>query len=867
MLNGEILWQTFMNQTGIAFFDAAFPSGSISISSPLGRLLHMKYALPVTFDQWCELCHPDDHFQILALRSFIFKSLEPAFSAQRRLYCGDGLYRTFLLRAFCSRDERGSPLRLLGYETEVYLPSGITQPLYNEVQKLLSPIPGAICFRRAGEIAFSSGYFNELAESNPSLTAWVLKAGDGDEIHCYDSFSRVCTFRAAVPSSAADFEPVALHDITEQLELKREALNVRQLFQLSRLRHGFFCDDVEQPAPAGHDETLSTIIGGISDILKGLGADAGFSGNLSELHRISEGLKRTSLNIGVIGIADSGKSSLINTLMGEKLLPEGMSFAASPPVQCRKGRIRKLEIFSGGVSEVIKGSALNPRRMAGLLTGRGFAESMIWTSPGAAFSEGITFIENPELMPFADMIIYALPVRCSLKATELEFIRAALEGEDGKKMIFLITKTDLEQDDTEGGRVIRSKAQKLSEQAQELKHISRASLTDSVIIPVSAKLGSEYFYDRSSGGWRESNLEALLNHIELSYSRTRFLRSESGGRQAIAVIEFIISELEAGTGVISTDTHDRQKAIDALKGKVSELQACLDSIAARAVDSSSEQILSHVQVSGDYAGKPDDSPFLPLIEAIHELRIQARFLSLPALTARRKLIFTGLRRRDSLALLSRLAHDISWTQTPTDREGRVIGDGDWIFCGRTPPALPHVRITPPDSILRELDIIITPDVQYCSQLSSHDWEGLFSEWLPVVHLDIARPDLGLPELERAPYSHALAGVSRWVAASGQGAMFNARLSDLASAVPEGLDKFISLRRWRGVADWFIYENYDSRYTDFLLLGQQIDENSGMDDIAALISLWTESGLDFRPPFTERVLKMWLMKSVNGEVLY
>jgi len=266
-----------------------------------------------------------------------------------------------------------------------------------------------------------------------------------------------------------------------------------------------------------------------------------------------------------------------------------------------------------------------------------------------------------------------------------------------------------------------------------------------------------------------------------------------------------------------------------------------------------------VTVSQDFDDTPDYGLLTPLLTSLQEQNIQSRFMELEALRQRKRIVLLGLRRHDSLRLLSRLAHDATFFDSIKTEEGRDIGEHDWIFRGSIPPALPHVKVNMPDTLLRELEILVAPSDNLCapadgpevsrSDVHFVDWFDLFAEWFPVVHIDIARIDSGLSYLARAPYAGALAHVDNWVAASGQGALFNARLSDLLTDVPERLELFARRRNYKGRIEWFVYENYDARYTDFMLWGQDMDWNSEADD-GGLLRKWLLSGHDFRFPFSE-----------------
>ena len=60
---------------------------------------------------------------------------------------------------------------------------------------------------------------------------------------------------------------------------------------------------------------------------------------------------------------------------------------------------------------------------------------------------------------------------------------------------------------------------------------------------------------------------------------------------------------------------------------------------------------------------------------------------LDAVRQNKRIVLLGLRRHDSLGLLSRLAHDTFLTESLCSEAGKEIDERDWIFCGSTPPAL------------------------------------------------------------------------------------------------------------------------------------------------------------------------------------
>ncbi|GHS85278.1 hypothetical protein AGMMS49957_01020 [Synergistales bacterium] len=242
----------------------------------------------------------------------------------------------------------------------------------------------------------------------------------------------------------------------------------------------------------------------------------------------------------------------------------------------------------------------------------------------------------------------------------------------------------------------------------------------------------------------------------------------------------------------------------------------------------------------------------PILAVFKEQEIQSRFLSLDSLKSLKKskrVVLLGLRRHDSLRLLSRLAHDAAFFDFNSTEDAH--SERNWLFCGSTPPALPHVRVNAPDTLLREMEVLVAPGDTLCSD--TVDWNDLFAEYLPVIHLDIARIDSGLSDLARAPYAKALPNAFSWVAASGQGALFNSRLADLLTDVPDRLDMFALRRDCKSRPEWFVYENYDTRYTDFMLWGRGIPENED----GFFIEKWQTSGHGFEFPFSESRMRLAL----------
>ena len=1147
------LWEDFMRLSPLPALDVRFPSGEIVLSPRLLSLLRLDDgSRPASFDQWRELEHPGDHDQARLLPQALYDPDRTALSITRRFYCGDGIYRPLRLDACILRGDDGAPLRLMGTETDLTPQkqserrTAAWRSLNQELQRqlgeahaeqtrmaellaaaesertgtqarleafrtLFGALPIPLGTRSRGTVTPLNNAMSALSSRDAALSVWMRTAADGDPCGTEDAWGRARTLRASVsPLPAPGGELIALLDSSDRIEAERENQLLRRALQRRAFRPvleevspmpELFFGGSEETAPedalaADAQAALSTLLQSALAALAAHAVPAALPSRTAQLETLLRSAGRAELTVGVLGITSSGKSSLINAMMGEHLLPEETRATTNVTVLCRKGGLRAVDVsYEDGRSERLSGPDLTPQRLEALTTERRNPGNTLgvarieWTSPGAALPQGLVLVDTPGLdacelprhselvlrriLPTLDIVLYVSSIRSPLKAADLELARAVLEAD--QRMILLLTQIDLERDDTEGGRVVLSRGQKLADCLRELREgIVRGSHADCPIIPVSSKLAQRHFYDRGSAEWSASNFDALLKQMELFREHLTRRGVTLRGRRAAALLRRTLEDLEAllaesdgeetrsvvlrqsarvrelrdaqrwVSAEISsvrnewkrellpgpllarfrreaeavrtpeglrerclrwggewaellsrmTERMDRAKSfcdemlarhglspagrLEPLPGFRTELpdldryirhqasevrtrgwfqglsfwpenkrvilqildrerltrewekllterlevlethlnwwenrmredvcdplyqelareEGALEDTkrsrterelsraafreAAASLRAAERELLRLLEASRaptpqdaepplppllpvpeEEAGAEGDGRtfFAPFFQAFAEQVIQTRFLDLPALRTSRRLVLLGLRRHDSLRLLSRLAHDAALTDVPRTPEGREIGEGEWLFCGRVPPALPHVLLRTPSSALDDLDLLIAPSDTFRGEsMRAIDWSDLFGEWLPVVHLDIARVDSGLSDLARSPYASAMAGVSHWIAASAHGALFDTRLPDLVLDVPDRMAAFTRLRGFRGRMDWFVYENYDPRYTDFIALGRQIGADSSDGDLETLIDLWSESGLNFSPPLTEPRLRLAL----------
>ena len=618
------LWDDFMHLSDQAALEVRFPSEEIAFSDRLLSLLRLSPgSRPENFGQWHELGHPEDHAETQRMLRTLYESDRTALSSTRRFYCGDGIYRPLRLDACILRADDGAPLRLLGIETDLTSKRisdrratawrSLSQELQRQLEErraenartagllaaaeselanararlasfrsLLGALPVPFCTRTQGTVAPLGSVMEALCSRDPSLAGRVGAAREGDLLRFEDAWGRTRTFRASLsPLPGSEGELAVLLDVSDQAEAEEENLRLRRRLQRSAFRPSFeeeppvsepLCGPEEAsaedaPAVESVQVELTALLQSALAALTSRTLSPNFSSRTAQFETLLRAAGRTELTVGVVGITSSGKSTLINAMMGERLLPEETRATTNVTVLCRKGGIRAVDVgYEDGRSERLSGDALTPRRLEELTTERmnpgnerGVAR-IEWTSPGAALPQGLVLVDTPGLdacelprhselvlrriLPTLDIILYVSSIRSPFKAADIELVRTVLEAH--QRMILLLTQIDLERDDLEGGRVVLSRDQKLDAYLQELRRdAARFDRSECPVIPISAKLALRHFYNRDSAEWRASNFEPLLRRM--TSFRERLLQNGIAlrARRAAALLRRTLEDLDS----------------------------------------------------------------------------------------------------------------------------------------------------------------------------------------------------------------------------------------------------------------------------------------------------------------------------------
>ena len=716
---------------------AVFPSREIYFSPELLSVMRLTPdTCPKTLDQWYELCHPEDHAKLSRLEAMIYGH-DSAITFTRKLYCGDGCYRNFRLEAQIQRDKSGRPQKLTGSET--------------------------------------------LA-----LSAWLSSANEGDRIECDNPGGRVRVLEAVRIQGVMTLRDVGLIEDMEQENLRLRREIQRHIFSPSP---GIPALPEDLTVPAMIRDSLEDCLNSALNVLTG-------DNRLKALRR---SLSETSITIGIAGLTSSGKSSFMNALLGERLIPEQTRATTNIPIICREGESRSARImYQDGHTEEIRGGNLtgsylkdfaseshNPGNKSGI-------SRVELTIPGALIPAGICFVDTPgfdalagsggaalrNVLPELDMIIYVTPVRARLKGADYDYLRALTAMND--RLVFVLSMIDLERDDSEAGRVVHSAHDKILGDIEAIRRDMRNfSGRDYDVVPVSAKTAIENFYDKKSQAWADSNIEDAVSYFAPleteSYMRALLLR----GERALRLVEGAVTRRE-----VSGSSRWRLQEV---AGRLRRLLADRDNLPMPSGYSFAESVITPKSQSRNILSS--------LITSMREREFRTRFFSLEALRGKSRVLLLGAEREQSMKLFARLSHNLMLETLP---DGGVSAE-EWLFSGAIPPfGCVNVPVTGSGP-----DILIAPSNVKISQ--NVDWHKLLRDYVPVVSVDLARVDSGLSDLVNSPYITGLA-LADWVLAFGNAGMFDTRQIDLVSQVPKRVGEFVELNGLKSPG-WFVYENY------------------------------------------------------------
>ena len=573
------------------------------------------------------------------------------------------------------------------------------------------------------------------------LSAWLDDADEGDRVECTDDSGRVKVLEAVRVAGV-----MTLNDITLKEDLERENLTLRH--EISRRIFSPSPQPLTLPKNSERSDMLFEVLSsGLDSALNVLTSN-------TQLKALKRSLGSLSLNVGIVGLSGSGKTALAGALTGERL------DVRNTPVFIREGDRECAKVFyqDGSVKELgVRSEELGSVREAARVE---------VTIPGALIPEGVCVVDTPgadsfegagalkNILPELDFVIYVVPTRARLKGTDYKLL-----DELGGDIVFVLSRMDTERDDSEAGRVMKTSREKIQSNIEAIK---RGVKFDAEVIPISAKSAGENFFNRSSEGWKNSNIEsitAILNSL---------------GKAAIE--RALVSRVKKALNILApSSSWQLEPTISRLKNSLALAQSY------EAPVSPSSFLIPNPSFLIS-----NSSLLSSLVTSMREHGFKSRFFSLKAFADTDKAVLLSADRHMSMKLFARLSHNLALEELPDG--GASLGE--WLCTGEVMP-FGCVRLS---SSMSEKILIAPPD----HMLGAVDWPKLFADYVPVVSVELARLESGLADLIHSPYVTGLA-LASWVLVCPDG--------DLVAEGYRSKIKNFAEENGLRVPEFFIYDNY------------------------------------------------------------
>jgi len=306
----------------------------------------------------------------------------------------------------------------------------------------------------------------------------------------------------------------------------------------------------------------------------------GLSHSTRRISELQQRLAEERFHFAVLGQFKRGKSTLLNALLGEPLLPTGIVPLTSIPTFLRAGKNRAVHVYfhDGGheyfsnltlkeASEILYryvAETQNPKNRLGV-------ERVEVEQPSALLSTGVVMIDTPGigstlrhntevtfgLLPQCDAALFVVSADPPITEVEKEF----LQNVQGKvaKLCFVMNKVD---------HLTREELAEVD--AFFKKVLSEVGLAEAAIIfYVSAKQGLETRMNKDPQAWRESGLEQLQDFFLefLSREKTRTLHIAVAEKTAEVVAEAAMTA-ELRCRSLELSQHELARRIEDFERKV-----------------------------------------------------------------------------------------------------------------------------------------------------------------------------------------------------------------------------------------------------------------------------------------------------------
>ncbi len=267
----------------------------------------------------------------------------------------------------------------------------------------------------------------------------------------------------------------------------------------------------------------------------------------NKLESVIENLENL-FSIVFIGEFSTGKSTIINTLLGQDTLPEGITPTTDQITVLKYGDQVAESIEYG--NRVV---SIPEDRLKGVL---------IVDTPGTNVTIEQHQRLTEEFIPKADIVLFTIGAERAVTGSEARLIEFIKE-EWLKNIVFILNKIDIAKDEAEAAELIQHTSQELE----------RAFNFKPRIIPVSAKNAKSAMASSDKQAYSESGFEDLESYIFKTLGEEERIRMkiESSSDLALSLCSETDKALDANLSKIAQDTEklgEFQRKLDGMKDEI-----------------------------------------------------------------------------------------------------------------------------------------------------------------------------------------------------------------------------------------------------------------------------------------------------------
>ncbi|NOY22542.1 MAG: Dynamin family protein [Acidobacteria bacterium] len=315
---------------------------------------------------------------------------------------------------------------------------------------------------------------------------------------------------------------------------------------------------------------------------------------LAKLNDIREQLREERLHLAVLGQFKRGKSTLLNAILGEALLPSSVLPVTALPTWIRSGKtLVKITMEKNGASVVEEhrsgnltdflnryvNEAANPENVLNVTDIQVFHDSEI-------LKKGVVFIDTPGIgstfrhntaatmnfLPQCDAALFVTSADPPLTETEIEFLKSVRDRVP--RLFFILNKTDyLDEEELEQAVSFLKKTVR-----------TQAGIDPEPVFAVSAKKGLMAKLKKNSTGWKESGMADLEARIfSFLAGEKQAALYEALNRRTLDILNNLLMELNLSLKSMELPLTDLEQRITLFEEKLGhtrdERLAVLDRLA------------------------------------------------------------------------------------------------------------------------------------------------------------------------------------------------------------------------------------------------------------------------------------------------